>query len=325
MTPLRSCWLLVLLPALAAAAAEPARGTLAVPHVSGAAVLRDGRVALVGDGTNAVYLLEGGAARLAGKLTAGANEALAATLHGKVALNDLEDAAAGGPDELFVIGSHARDRFGEAPEARYRLARLRFSATGKLLEAVQSPALLQAIQTEVPFLADAIRRTPARTGLNVEGLAFTPGGHLLIGLRAPTITESTPRPHGGQEDAVVLRIKNPDALFENPAQPPILGETLKLDLHGGGIRGMAYDARLKGVWILSGLSAEPGHPVTAPWRLWFWNEKTPPRPVELLGVDLGQPEAVCPVEVSGKPHLLLIEDGAPASRFTVVSAPAITE
>ena len=99
---------------------------------------------------------------------------------------------------------------------------------------------------DVPFLADAVRRTPAKAGLNIEGLAWTPEGHLLVGLRAPTVTESEPRPHGGQEDAVVLRLKNPEALFAEPRQPAQLGEVVKLDLRGQGIRGMCGDPDRKG-------------------------------------------------------------------------------
>lgn len=322
---MKACLALLLLPALAAADAPPTRGTLPLPHVSGAAVLREGRVALVADGPNGVFVLNEGVERLrSGRTEVAASESLAGTLQGKIRLEDLEDAAWDGVDELFLTGSHARDPFGESPEARYRLARLRFDATGKLLEASQTDALLQAIQTDVPFLADSIRRTPARSGLNVEGLAFTPEGHLLIGLRAPTITESTPRPHGGQEDAVVLRIKNPDGLFEKPGQTAILGDTVKLDLRGQGIRGMAYDRERKGVWILSGLSAEPTHPVTGPWALWFWDEKGSARAAVVPeDLELKNPEAVCPIQVDGKPHLLLIDAAAPESRFAVIPAPAL--
>lgn len=311
---------LLLLPTLAAAAA-PVRGAFTLPHVSGAAPLRDGRLALVAHGPNGVFILPGAPAT--GRVTVGAAESLAGALKGqKTSLDDLEDAAWDGVDTLFVAGSHARDPLGDSPEARYRLGRLRFDATGKLLEAGHSDALLQAIQTEVPFLADSIRRTPARSGLNVEGLAFTPEGHLLVGLRAPTITESTPRPHGGQEDAVVLRIKNADGLFEKPQQPALMGDTVKLDLRGQGIRGMAYDPTRKGIWILSGLSAEPTHAVTGPWALWFWDEKGAPKEVILPDdLQLKNPEAVCPLQVDGRPHLLLIEDGAKESPFALIPTP----
>jgi hypothetical protein len=316
-----------LLPLLAALllTGNAGQGEIRLPHVSGAAFLRDGKLALVDAEPNGALVLDDALARLrSGPLQPLPAEALATQLKGKIEIQDVEDAAWDGRGELFLAGSHARNPLGESPEARYRLARLRFDATGKLLEARQSDALLHAIQIDVPFLADAIRRTPARAGLNIEGLAFTPDGTLLVGLRSPTITESTPRPHGGQEDAVVLRITNPDALFDDPPQPAQLGETVKLDLRGQGIRGMAWDPGRKGVWLLAGLSVEPTHPVTSPWALWFWDQKTPARRAALPGdIRLVSPEAVATTQIDGNPQLLIIDDGAPSSRFALIPTPGL--
>src|SRR6185369_7441331 len=132
----------------------------------------------------------------------------------------------------------------------------------------------------------------------------------LVGLRAPTVTESEPRPHGGQEDAVVLRIRNPGELFDWPLQPARLGDVVKLDLRGQGIRGMCWDPAAKGCWLLAGLSAAPNHPVKSPWALWFWNGKGAPRPVPVpSGVTLEAPEAVCVLMIEGRRWLLLVEAG----------------
>lgn len=306
------------------ALAPTAKGEIAPARVSGAALTRDGRLALVSGEKNGLYILDDAPGKLLRGGAVPAPRSLGPDLGGKVELEDLEDAAWDGRGDLFLATSHARTPRGDTPESRYRLARLHFDATGRLLEARQSDALLQAIQTEVPFLADSIRRTPARAGLNIEGLALTPEGELLVGLRSPTITESTPRPHGGQEDAVILRIKNPDALFDDPPQPALLGETVKLDLRGQGIRGMAYDPVRKGVWLLSGLSAEPTHPVRAPWGLWFWTGAGPARPAPAPeDTGLVNPEAVCPLSVDGKPHLLLVEDGEKSSRFALIRTPTV--
>jgi len=318
---LAACLLVSAAVASVAASAPPVRGELAMRQVTGAAVIRDDRLLLVSD-TDGVALAEDAPARLP------AGGALPAQplsgLQGKVSLQDLEDVAWDGVGEAFVVTSHGRTPQGDAPEERYRLARLRFDATGKLLEARQTDALLQGLVNNVPFLGDSIRRTPARTGLNVGGLAWDPQGHLLVGLRAPTITESAPRSHGGQEDAVVVRIKNPDGIFESPPQPALLGDVVKLDLRGQGIHGMAYDPGLKQWWLLSGLSAEPSHAVQSPWMLWLWDGKGEARQAALApGTELAQPEAVCPVEIGGKPHLLLIDRGATTSRYVVVPTPAV--
>jgi hypothetical protein len=300
-------------------------GTIHHAGVSGGAVIRGNRLLLVSEPTNGVLLLEDPVTRLrAGQLEPAAGESLEPLLKDLVDLDDLEEAAWDGARDVYAITSHARTARGDSPEGRYRLARLRFDTTGKLLEARQSDALLQAIVNDVPFLADSIRRTPARTGLNLEGLAWDPAGELLIGLRSPTITESAPRASGGQEDAVVLRLKNPDAVFSQPRQPARLGDVVKLDLHGQGIRGMAYDPALKAFWIVSGLSAEPNHPVRSPWSLWLWKGAQSPRRVEVPpGTGLEQPETVAPIEVEGRPYLLLVDPGTPGSRFALFPTPEL--
>jgi hypothetical protein len=315
--------LLVLLLALAAAASAAARqGSITMAEVSGAAALPGGSLLLVSDERLDVALVPDAAARLqSGSVKLGPGESLEPLLKGKVELDDLEDAAFDGQSDVFLITSHSRTRLDETPESRYRLARLHFDATGKLIEARQSDALLKVIQTEVPFLADSIRRPPAKAGFNIEGLASTPEGHLLVGLRAPTITESTKRADGGQEDAVLFAIRNPHALFQSPPAAASLGEVVKIDLDGQGVRGMCYDPDRRAFWLLAGLSVDPNHPVRSPWALWLWDRKSEPVRARLPeGINLEQPESVCRIDVSGKPHLLLIGDGAPESRYALVPA-----
>lgn len=295
---------------------------LPVPGISGAALLRDDRLLLVSDRGNAISLLSKASENLASPVAS--LRSLEAEMKGRVDLDDLEDAAWDGHGNAYVVASHSRTTLGDAPDARYRLARLSFDATGKLLDARQTDALLQGIVNQVPFLADAIRRTPARTGLNIEGLAWSPEGHLLIGLRAPTVTESRVRPHGGQEDAVVLRLKNPDALFQALPPRPEFGDVVKLDLRGQGIRGMAYDPDRKACWIVSGLSAEPTHPVKSPWGLWLWDERAEPRRARLpASIAHEQPEAVCRLDLTGRAHLLLVEPGEKESRYALLPLDAL--
>ncbi|MGV3724810.1 MAG: hypothetical protein ACO1SX_28255 [Actinomycetota bacterium] len=310
-----------------AAAQTPApaviRGKIAYPEVSGGALLAGDRLLLVSDNGNGVALIHNALTRLrSGDITPRPEELLEKTLAGKVGLDDLVDVAWDGVQDLFAVTSHSRTRGGDSPETRYRLTRFRFDGAGKLTEAQQSDALLNAIVNGLPFLADAIRRTPARTGLNIEGLAWDPRGPLLLGFRAPTVTESKRREDGGQEDAVVVWLKNPQEVFDHPGKPAVLGEVVKLDLHGGGIRGMAYDPRLKAVWLVSGLSADPNHDVKSPWSLWLWKDGQPPREIKLpANLGLEQPETVTPVELDGKPYLLLIDDGFPASPYALIPAP----
>jgi hypothetical protein len=303
------------------------RGQIDLPETSGAAFLPGDRLLLVTDEGNGVVLIKKAVSRLrSGRIALEEGELLTPALKGKVDLDDLEDAAPDGAGGVYLLASHGRTRHGDSPEARYRLARLRFDPGGRLLEAHQSDALLQALVNEVPFLADSIRRTPARAGLNIEGLGWAPEGHLLVGLRSPTVTESEKRLHEGQEDAVIVRIKNPEAIFEDPPQAAALGDVVKLDLRGQGIRGMCCDPGRKGCWLISGLSADPNHPVKSPWLLWFWDGTNPPQEARLPGpVDLETPEAVCPLDLDGRPYLLLIEDGKPASRYVLTPAPPLVK
>jgi hypothetical protein len=295
-------------------------GTIELPRITGAVAARDGALLFVSSEPNSAAQVQGAGALLASGRVARADLQVLGV--SGLALHDLQDVTWDGVGDAFAVTSHARTPGGDSPEERYRLARLHFDATGKLIEAQQSDALLQAVVNQVPFLADSIRRTPARAGLNIEGLAWDPAGELLVGLRSPTVTESTPRQHGGQEDAVVVRVKNPGALFGSAKEAAVLGDTVKLDLRGQGIRGMAYDPSRKAFWLLSGLSVLPGHPVTAPWYLWLWDGQAAPRRARLPeGLPLTAPTAVCRLEIDGAPRLLIVEGGSPTSRYALIAPP----
>lgn len=312
---------------LALAPATPVtRGEIAQPELTGAVMLRDNRLLLTASHGRQVFLLNDGPARFAGgNVKLGLSDFLSGKLDGQINVDDLQDVTWDGTGNAYAIASHARTPDGDTPETHYRLVRLRFDATGKLLDARHSDGLLLAIQNGIPFLADAMRRPPARAGLNIAGLAWDPRtNELVVGLRSPTVTESRPRPHGGQEDAVVLRIQNVDALFTGTPQAARLAPIVKVDLRGEGIHGMCYDPDRKGFWLVSGLSVAVGHPVQAPWALWFWDGAGEPREASLpTGVDLEHPSAVCRVEVDGKPRLLLLEGGTARSRYTVIPAPEL--
>lgn len=305
----------------------PIAGRVAMRGVSGAARLPGDRLLLVSDGALSVVVLRNATARLrTGRVEPQPAERLEHALREVIDLEDVEDAAWDGADGCYLVASHSREPRGDAPERRYRLARLRFGPTGALREARQSGALLQAIVDQIPFLTDSIRRPPARAGLNIEGLACDTAGRLWVGLRAPTVTESVLRPHGGQEDAVVLELENPAELFAGPADGggarARLGEATKLDLKGQGIRGMAWDAERRACWILSGISVEPNHPVRAPWGLWLWSGTGAPREAPIPpGVSLEAPEAVCRFDWEGRPFLLLLEGGPEESRYALLPAP----
>jgi len=87
--------------------------------------------------------------------------------------------------------------------------------------------------------------------LNIEGLAATPDGHLLIGFRTPT-------PQG---KALVIPLLNPEAVMEGAAAS--FGDAALLDLNGLGIRSLEYHHGQ--YWIIAG-----HYDNKLPVRLYFW-------------------------------------------------------
>lgn len=70
----------------------------------------------------------------------------------------------------------------------------------------------------------------AKGGLNIEGLAATPHGELLIGFRNPI----------SQGKAFLLPLKNPQDLLEKENTRALFGSPIELDLKGLGIRSIDY-------------------------------------------------------------------------------------
>ena len=145
---------------------------------------------------------------------------------------DLEGAARIG-DVIYWISSHARNTDGKERPNRQRFFATRIvkSANGFELEPFGKPlaTLLNALLDEPklrPFnLTAAARRAPEADGaLNIEGLAATPEGGLLIAFRKPV-------PSG---KALLVPMENPAAVIQGAA--PRFGEAIQLDLDGRGIR-----------------------------------------------------------------------------------------
>jgi hypothetical protein len=148
---------------------------------------------------------------------------------------DIEGAARIG-NRAYWITAHARDKHGRVQSSRQRLfatdvitngARVELSPVGKsytnLLHDLTTAEALK------PFdLAGAAQRLPEDPGgLNIEGLAATPDGHLLIGFRNPV-------PNGR---ALLLPLLNPDGLMAG--KPASFGKPMLLDLGGLAIRDIA--------------------------------------------------------------------------------------
>lgn len=246
-----------------------------------------------------------------------AKEAVAQVDDGSLEM-DLEGAARLGP-LVYWIGSHSA---GEGPGAagaprpnRQRLFATRLGLEsgdkGKgvavTVEPVGRPyqtllADLEADPRYAPFGLDQAAKRPgkAKDGLNIEGLAATPNGQLLIGFRNPL-------PQG---KALVAPLTNPGAVLAGEAAR--FGEPVLLELGGLGIRSLEM---VNGSLLIVAGPSGPGKPKdgpAVPSALYRWNGQfeSAPELLRLFGSELGKslfnPEALF---VEGDSLVLLSDDG----------------
>ncbi len=181
-------------------------------------------------------------------------------VQGKSKEADLEGAARIG-NRAFWIGSHGRNRNGKERENRCRLFATDITISGEevTVTPVGSPyrRLVQDLAADPRFdqfhLAEAARLAPKESGaLNIEGLAATPEGRLLIGFRGPN-------PQG---KALLIPLLNPNDVMAGA--PGRFGPAILLDLDGLGIRDMAY---FEGRYLLIGGPYHGG----GPFHLYLWS------------------------------------------------------
>ena len=212
--------------------------------------------------------------------------------------SDIEGAAAIG-SRIFWITSHGRNSKGKA-----RPARQRFFAT----EVVpgQPPTVkpvgqayanllrdMLAAETLKPYrLDEAASRPPeADGGLNIEGLAATADGKLLIGLRNPL----------PQQRALIIPLDNPEEVIAG--HPARFGEPILLDLGQRGIRSIERIG--KGYLIVAGPAGDNGS-----FTLFRWSGVRGDAPSQISAVELKdlRPEALLAIP-GGNRVQLLSDDG----------------
>lgn len=159
---------------------------------------------------------------------------------------DLEGSARFG-DLIFWISSHGRNAAGERAASRQRLLATKVGTIAGVPwvhpVGTHYTDLVDDLVAEPRFaqlgLSEAAHRAPKSPGgLNIEALAFTPSGTLLIGFRSPV-------PEG---EALIIPVLNPMELIRGVK--PQFGDPLQLALGGQGIRGMTQAG--KGYWIVAG-------------------------------------------------------------------------
>ncbi len=208
---------------------------------------------------------------------------------------DIEGAATIG-SRIYWIASHSRNSKGQVESSRYRLFATDLNA-GEVVPVGRPYKHLLHDLTETPSLARyhleraARRAAEANGGLNIEGLAATPDGQLLIGLRNPL----------PDERALVIPLENPaEAVDGGRAR---LGEPFELNLGRRGIRsiervGASY-------LIVAGPIVDEGS-----FALYRWSGKRGDAAEPLNPVDLGslRPEALFAIPQTSQ-VLLLSDDG----------------
>jgi len=177
---------------------------------------------------------------------------------------DIEGAARIG-DCVYWITSHGRDGDGVEQESRQRLFATSIALRGRMLtiEPTGRPYkrllgdLIRASPVAHCDLEKASTHAPeALGGLNLEGLAPTPEGDLLIGFRNPV-------PRGR---ALIMRLHNPADLVREGGHPAVLTLAAQLDLGGRGIRALEFLPEPRMYLVIAG-SFEG----TRDFRLYRWS------------------------------------------------------
>jgi hypothetical protein len=205
---------------------------------------------------------------------------------------DIEGAAQIG-ERIYWIGSHGRSRKGKERKIRQRLFVTTISNNGAVqLQTTGTPcksllgALIAAPDLAAFNLAEAATKKPEEAGgLNIEGLAPTSDGHLLIGFRNPI--------PGGK--AIVARLRNPAALVDGSGTAPDIALGGTLDLGGRGVRALEFVPALGIYLVLAGPLGDGED-----FRLYKWSGE-PTATARPLSVDFGglHPEELIVMSNSG--------------------------
>lgn len=195
------------------AAAEPTQYE-GVCEASAAAILDDSHFAVASDETERLTIYERGKAE-------------PVSTHPLTDVTDLEAAARIG-DTIFWLTSHSFNKDGEDKTKRKLLFATSVGDDPSLTDA---GTVFRDLRATIASILGIDEATLAAS-LNIEGLAATPDGKLLVGLRAPLTEDGRAR---------VVRIDNPFALVGLPAPaagvaPDSISPVSALKLGGRGIR-----------------------------------------------------------------------------------------
>ncbi len=214
--------------------------------------------------------------------------------------SDIEGAARIG-QRIYWISSHGRNASAKVRTDRYRFFFTDIDSTTSPPTLKPGPAphtnvlqqLFLAESLRSWRLADAAKLAPeAPGGLNIEGLAGTPDGQLLIGFRNPV--------RDGK--ALVATLRNPEAMAAGAAAT--FGPAISLDLGGRGVR--SIDRTSNGYLLIAGPTADKGD-----FALYRWSGQPAEAPQRVPDLALGtlRPEALFVWPQSGLAQILSDDGG----------------
>jgi hypothetical protein len=210
--------------------------------------------------------------------------------------SDIEGAARIG-NRIYWMASHGRNKNAKVREERHRFFATdvtqgeppSLKPTGKVYTALLDD-LLAADTLKAFDLATASTLAPeAPGGLNIEGLAATPEGKLLIGFRSPI----------RKKMALVVPLENPDDVLNGQAKAR-LGNPISLDLGGAGIRSLELVGST--YFIVAGPPADEGE-----FALYRWSGKKGERPARITGIDFAKYRQFRPEGLFAIPNTTLLE------------------
>jgi hypothetical protein len=192
---------------------------------------------------------------------------------------------------VYVVGSQSRGGRDGAG-----LVRFRFDSARRKTEGAASIAdLTSLLSPRVPGLAAGGKRSP----LNIEGLAWdAKHRRLLLGLRGPL----------DGDRALLVPVRLRDAKGPFTAANLEVGEPIRLDLGGSGVRGIEADG--DSFWVLSGGVDNAGTP-----RLVRWNGTGAAVRIAATFPDGLKPEGVVRTTVDGERRTLVLFD---TSRYVLI-------
>lgn len=218
--------------------------------------------------------------------------------------SDLEGAAAIG-QRIYWISSHGRNKNGKVREERYRFFATDVDASKvpPSLTPVETPYgrllddLLSADELKNYHLGEAAQRAPeSQGGLNIEGLAATPDGKLLIGFRNPILDGK----------ALLVPLNNPDGVITGQAAK--FGAPVSLDLGGRGVRSIELVGAT--YLIVAGPPADSGS-----FALFRWSGKATDAPALVKKIDFKslRPEALFEIPMTNMVQILSDDGGVETS------------